>query len=80
MEYDLIVDDSTGLYRVQVKYVSGKYADLRRIHSNSSGYVVKRYDNGSYDWLYVYAPEKGEYLVREFPTGQTYYMNEKHKI
>ena len=41
--YDLIVDDGCNLARVQCKFVSNarRQVDLRRIHSNSNGYVVK---------------------------------------
>ena len=51
--YDLIVDTDDGLKRVQVKYTSGKKVDLRNIHSNSKGYVIKKACHNSYDWLYV---------------------------
>ncbi len=40
--YDLIVDTGLDLKRVQVRYTSSHQVDLRRIHSNSQGYVVKR--------------------------------------
>ena len=41
--------------RVQCKFSGNaqKEVDLRRIHSNSGGYVVKRAAEDSYDWLYV---------------------------
>jgi hypothetical protein len=39
--YDLVVDDGRTLRRVQCKFASGREVDLRRIHSNSTGYVVK---------------------------------------
>jgi len=52
--YDLIVDTSEGLKRVQVKYSSGPWVDLRRIHSNAQGYVVKETVPNAYDWLVVY--------------------------
>jgi hypothetical protein len=38
--YDLVVDTGTELKRVQVRFTSSKEVDLRRVHSNSSGYVV----------------------------------------
>ncbi|HEY1275665.1 MAG TPA: group I intron-associated PD-(D/E)XK endonuclease [Thermoleophilaceae bacterium] len=63
--YDLVVDDGASIARVQCKYVSGKQVDLRRIHSNSSGYVVKRASDNSYDWLYVLRQDGPEYLVKE---------------
>ncbi|MBA3320258.1 MAG: hypothetical protein H0T45_02260 [Pyrinomonadaceae bacterium] len=51
--YDLIVDDGIGLHRVQVKYSSRNKVDVRSIHSNSKGYVVKKARENDYDWLYV---------------------------
>ncbi|MBV8984424.1 MAG: hypothetical protein JO248_08315 [Acidimicrobiia bacterium] len=63
--YDLVVDDGEGLRRVQCKYSTGPEVDLRRIHSNSNGYVVKRTLPKSYDWLYVLRPDGGEFLIRE---------------
>ena len=33
--YDLIVDDTLGLWRVQVRFSSTRNVELRRIHSNS---------------------------------------------
>ena len=51
--YDLVVDDGSGLHRVQVKYSSRKKVDVRSIHSNSQGYVVKKARGNDYDWLYV---------------------------
>jgi len=53
--YDLIVDDGAELVRVQCKFVSNprRQIDLRRIHSNSTGYVAKRAKEESYDWLFV---------------------------
>src|ERR1051325_5654037 len=51
--YDLVVDTPDGLKQVQVKYSSEKKVDLRNIHSNSNGYVVKKTRQDSYDWLYV---------------------------
>jgi hypothetical protein len=40
--YDIVIDTSEGLKRVQVKYSSDRKVDLRNIHSNSNGYVVKK--------------------------------------
>lgn len=62
--YDLIVDFDGTLQRVQVKYSSARCVDLRRIHSNSTGYVVKTYEDRSFDQLYVYVPNDGEFLIR----------------
>jgi hypothetical protein len=63
--YDLIVDTGEGLARVQCKFSSTKEVNLRNIHSNSTGYVVKRTPAGAYDWLYVLRPDGTEYLFRE---------------
>ncbi len=51
--YDIVVDTPEGLKRVQVKYSSDRKVDLRNIHSNSNGYVVKKAQEDAYDWLYV---------------------------
>lgn len=51
--YDIVLDTPEGLKRVQVKYSSDRKVDLRNIHSNSNGYVVKKAQQNSYDWLYV---------------------------
>jgi hypothetical protein len=63
--YDLVVDDGSGLRRVQCKFSSGRHVDLRRIHSNSKGYVVKRVNPDAYDWLYVLSPDGAEFLIRQ---------------
>ena len=67
--YDLIVDTNEGLKRIQVRYSSNGEVDLRRIHSNSQGYVVKKTKENAYDWLYVLQPD-GEYLIKECLTGR----------
>jgi hypothetical protein len=68
--YDLVVDDGEILRRVQCKYAGTRQVDLRRIHSNSTGYVVKRVSPNSYDWLYVLRPDGAEYLIRECHAGR----------
>lgn len=67
--YDLIVDDGTGLYRVQARYSSSREVSLRRIHSNSTGYVVKKTKENAYDWLFVYH-EGRDYLIRQCLVGR----------
>ncbi len=57
--YDIVVDASDGLKRVQVKYSSDRKVDLRNIHSNSNGYVIKKAKQNSYDWLYVLYEKDG---------------------
>ncbi len=79
--YDLIVDDGKRLYRVQAKYSSSKLVDLRRIHSNSRGYVVKKYLKDTYDWLYVYKPDGREYLIKKcLSTQSTITPQENHLL
>jgi PD-(D/E)XK endonuclease len=70
--YDIVVDDGTQLARVQCKFANDRrrQVDLRRIHSNSSGYVVKRILADSYDWLYVLDGSNAEYLVKECLAGR----------
>lgn len=78
--YDLIVDGGTGLWRVQVKYCTGKQVDLRRVHTNAKGYVVKKYEEKSYDWLYVYSPNNGEYLIMSCHIGSTINLKDEYKL
>lgn len=71
--YDLIVDTGEGLFRAQVRYWGGgvgSAVDLRRVHSNSQGYVVKKTRPGAYDWLYVLTADGKEYLLRECLVGR----------
>lgn len=74
-KYDLIVDCGAGdLKRVQVKYSKLRNVGLRRVHSNSQGYVVKMNAVNDYDWLYVfYKPSdtvEEEYLFKECFAGR----------
>jgi hypothetical protein len=68
--YDLIVDDSHGLHRVQCKFASTPDVNLRRIHSNSQGYVTKLVEENAYDWLYVLRPDGSEFLLKECFAGR----------
>ncbi len=63
--YDLIVDINKGLKRVQVRYSSTKDVELRRVHSNSKGYVVKKTKPNVYDWLYILKSTGEEYLIKK---------------
>ena len=63
--YDLIVDVGKKLNKVQVRYSSVKEIPLRRIHSNSKGYVVKKTRPHAYDWLYIFKDIGEEYLIKE---------------
>ena len=47
--YDLIVDIGKKLVRVQVRYCGVREVVLRRVHSNSKGYVVKKTKDSAYD-------------------------------
>ena len=68
--YDLIVEGQGTLARVQCKYASRREVDLRCIHSNSQGYVVKRVKAEAFDWLYVLRPDGSEYLLKECHAGR----------
>lgn len=70
--YDLVVDDGQQLARVQCKFAADRrrQVDLRRIHSNSTGYVVKRAAEGSYDWLFVLDGDDSEYLIKACLAGR----------
>ena len=68
--YDLIVDDTQGLHRVQVRYSSTQEVELRRIHSNSQGYVIKKTKKDAYDWLYVFFLDGREYLMKQCLEGR----------
>ena len=81
--YDLVLDDGRQLARLQCKFVSDRrrQVDLRRIHSNSSGYVVKRTTVGSYDWLYVLDGANAEYLIKECLAGRrSVTLQDAHKL
>jgi hypothetical protein len=70
--YDLIVDTGDSLKRIQCKYISGVDVDLRRIHSNSKGYVVKGNLDGAYDWLYIMKSDGREYLIKRCLTNRSF--------
>ena len=44
--------------------------DLRNIHSNSQGYVVKFLRPNAYDWLYVLHADGREFLLKACPQGR----------
>lgn len=68
--YDIIVDQENVLHRVQVRYSSTKDVELRRIHSNSKGYVIKKTKKDAYDWLYVLFTDGREYLIKKCLDGR----------
>ncbi|MEI8060972.1 MAG: group I intron-associated PD-(D/E)XK endonuclease [Candidatus Berkelbacteria bacterium] len=63
--YDLIVEKDGILKRIQVRFSGSGEVDLRRIHSNSTGYIVKKTKINAYDWLYVLNSNEQEYLVKK---------------
>jgi dsDNA-binding SOS-regulon protein len=63
--YDLIIDTADGLKRIQVRYSGAREVALRRIHSNSKGYVVKKTKADAYDWLYIFKNTGEEYLIKK---------------
>ena len=68
--YDLVVDIDGDLKKVQVRFTSTSEVDLRRVHSNSQGYVVKKTKENAYDWLYILDGEGKEYLIKECLFGR----------
>jgi hypothetical protein len=68
--YDLVVDTGGNLKRVQIRFTSTNEVDLRRIHSNSKGYVIKKTKNNSYDWLYILDGVGSEYLIKKCLVGR----------
>ena len=68
--YDVVVDTGKMLYRVQVRYFSNKQVDLRQIHSNSNGYVIKKMKTKTYDWLYLLHQSGEEYLYKQCFIGR----------
>ena len=79
--YDLIIDTGLELKRVQVKFTSTVEVDLRRIHSNSKGYAIKKYKSKNFDWLYVLKENGDEFLIREDLGGRsTIRPQPKHRL
>ena len=68
--YDLIVDTTEEIKRVQVRFTSTGEVDLSRVHSNSQGYVVKKTRKNAYDWLYILKADGGEFLIKECMSGR----------
>lgn len=79
--YDLIVDAKGFLRRVQCKFSSKSYVDLRRVHSNAQGYVVKKYSANDYDWLYVFTAKGKEYIIEQALAGRsTITLRPEHEL
>ena len=53
-----------------MRYSSVREVALRRIHSNSKGYVVKKTKPKAYDWLYIFKNTGEEYLIKECLSGR----------
>jgi hypothetical protein len=68
--YDLVVDDDGVMRRVQVRYCGNGEVELRRIHSNSAGYVIKKTSQNAYDWLYILDVNHREYLIKACLDGR----------
>ncbi len=78
--YDLVVDHEDRLVRVQVRYNSSKVVELRRIHSNSTGYVIKKARKNAYDWLYVLDVSGKEYLIKQCLDGRRSITPQVHHL
>ena len=79
--YDLVIEKDSKLKRIQVKYSSDKDVDLRRIHSNSKGYVIKKSKVNAYDWLYVLSSDDTEFIIKKCLHGRrSVTLNDKYKI
>lgn len=68
--YDIVIDIGNQLKRVQVRYTSSGEVDLRRIHSNAKGCVVKKTKPNAYDWLYILDNLGNEYLIKSCLQGR----------
>jgi len=68
--YDLVVDIEGILKKVQVRFSKSGEVDLRNIHSNSNGYVLKKAKRGDYDWLYVLKGNGQEFLIKNCLEGR----------
>lgn len=68
--YDLLLDIGSDVKRIQVRYTGNGEVDLRRVHSNSQGYVVKKSKDNAYDWLYVLKSSGEEYLIKTCLVGR----------
>lgn len=79
--YDIVVDIEGELKRVQCKYCGSDNNEvgLRRIHSNSKGYVVNKYEVNSYDVLYVLRKDGEEFLFTEDLSGRSTVRANKEK-
>ena len=71
--YDLIADDGTKLLKVQCKYIGAsirkcngrvKYdGRLTTTKHNKEGWHIRKYNNDSFDLLYIYCSDGVEFLI-----------------
>lgn len=81
--YDLLVDIGDDVKRVSIKYLGSKSGilDLRSVHSNSHGYLVRKPEDNDYDWLYILKDNGSEYLYREcLHSRSTITPNKNYKL
>lgn len=62
--------DGDGLHRIQCRFTSDRKVSLRRVHSNSKGFVVKKTKPDAYDWLYVLRGDGAEFLLKTCFVGR----------
>jgi|SRR3989344_548611 len=67
--YDLVFDNGKRLFKVQVKYAGkssqGDYkAGLRITGGNQSYNYAKKYNDNSFDYLFVYTEDGRSYLMK----------------
>ena len=79
-EYDLVIEKEGKIERVQVKYSKREDIDLRKIHSNSKGYVIKKYSKNAFDVLAVVKPTEECYLIRRSIEGRSYIRPKKEEL
>jgi hypothetical protein len=68
--YDIVVDNNHNMKRVQVRFSNSIDVELRRIHSNSKGYVINKTKVNAYDWLYVLSSTNKAYLFKKCFDGR----------
>ena len=67
-KYDLIVERSGDVRKVQVKF-AGRYArgsciaKLRYTGGNKSNYSSKRYNDGDFDYLFVFTEDEQSFFI-----------------
>lgn len=69
LKYDLIFDDGKELWKVQVKYAglttkNKCIVGLRTTGGNQSFNYARKYDDSSFDYLYVFTAKNEHYLIK----------------